>query len=557
MPDAQAPAQHAAQERHLGTTLRCDQAPAWAALAGHHHAHGRSLDLRTVFANDPQRFERFSMPAPALLADLSKCHWDVATRRALLELAEQCRLPQRRDAMLAGGLANPTEGRAVLHTALRAPKGAGLHSEAVHQVLEDLLAFAEQVRTRADAGELTDVVNIGIGGSDLGPAMAIQALQPFAHRTLRVHCVSNVDALDLSSTLAGLQARRTVFIVVSKTFTTQETMSNAALARQWFLAQGMLDADVAQHFVGVTTNTQAAAAWGITRTFGFWDWVGGRYSVWGAVGLALAMAVGERGFRQFLAGGHAMDQHFAHTEIGHNLPILLGLLDVWYGHFMGYHNRCVLPYHHGLRRLPAYLQQLEMESNGKSVASDGSALPPGLHTSPVVWGEAGTNAQHAFMQMLHQGTQVVPVEFIVARRAEHAHVQAQAQLLAHCLAQSRALMVGKTSAQAATETVPTAAPGTRAAAIAQHRSFAGNRPSATLMLDDLSPHSLGALLALYEHRVWTSGALWGINSFDQWGVELGKAMANSLLPLLAGKDPAGEQALDASTLGLLRHLRAG
>lgn len=518
---------------------------AWAALAGHFEAHGRTLDLREAFARDPARFDTLCFEAPEVFCDLSKNLVDTATLRWLVELARQTGVEARRDAMFAGAPINTTEGRAVLHTALRAPKGAGTpHADEVHAVLDGMLAFAENVRD----DDFGDIVNIGIGGSDLGPRMAVQALDAFAHRAKRLHFVSNVDGHDLAPVLRGLDPQRTLFIVASKTFTTQETMANAHAARAWFLAQG--GRDVARHFVGATTNLEAAAAFGITRTFGFWDWVGGRFSLWSAIGLPLAIAIGAANFRALLAGAHAMDRHFADTPLERNLPALLGLLDVWYRNFHGFTSRSVAPYHQGLARLPAYLQQLEMESNGKRVALDGQPLP--YATSPVVWGEPGTNGQHAYFQMLHQGSDVVPVEFILVQQAAHGLDGLQTKLLANGLAQSRALMLGKTAEAARGERAPTAAPGLDPEVLARHRTFPGNRPSTTLLLRQLNPRSLGALIALYEHRVFTSGAVWGIDSFDQWGVELGKALAGDLLPRLASGDVAG---LDASTAGLLQRLR--
>jgi glucose-6-phosphate isomerase len=542
----------------LPAAPRCDRTEAWAALKGHFEAHGRGLDLREAFARDPSRFASLSLEAPEVFADLSKNRLDVATLHFLLDLARECRLEARRDAMLAGAPVNATEGRAVLHTALRAPRGAAPFGDQVHDTLDAMLAFAEAVRAEAGTG-FTDVVNIGIGGSDLGPQMVVAALESFGHPALRMHFVSNVDGHDLEPVLRRLDARRTLFIVASKTFTTQETMANAQAARAWFTAAG--GTDIARHFVAATTNVTAAAAFGITTTFGFWDWVGGRYSLWSAIGLPIAIALGAANFRALLDGAHAMDRHFAEAPLARNLPAVLGLLDVWYRNFHGFASRSVAPYHQGLRRLPAYLQQLEMESNGKSVDLAGEPLP--FATSPVIWGEPGTNGQHAYFQMLHQGTDVVPVEFILVRHpaygpgprdaALEARLQAQHRmLLANGLAQSQALMLGKTAAQAATERAPTAAAGADPATIARHRSFAGNRPSTTLVLDRLTPRALGALIALYEHRVFTSGALWGINSFDQWGVELGKAMCQDLLPRLASGDCSG---LDGSTAGLLARLR--
>jgi len=539
------------------TAPRCDQTRAWAALQGHFEAHGRGLDLREAFARDPGRFDSLSLAAPEVFADLSKNLIDIATRRFLLDLAGECQLELRRDAMFAGASVNATEGRAVLHTALRAPKGAAPFSDEVHGVLDAMLAFAEQVR--ADGG-FTDIVNIGIGGSDLGPQMLVPALDEFAHRGLAMHFVSNVDGHDITPVLRRLRPQSTLFIIASKTFTTQETMANAAVARQWFVDQG--GSDTARHFVAATTNVAAAAQFGISTTFGFWDWVGGRYSLWSAIGLPVAIAIGAENFRALLAGAHAMDRHYAEAPLADNLPVMLGLLDVWYRNFHGLSSRSVAPYHQGLRRLPAYLQQLEMESNGKRVDRDGELLP--FATSPVVWGEPGTNGQHAYFQMLHQGTDVIPVEFIAVRETSHDRLDLDPavraaledqhmKLLANCLAQSQALMRGKSTQEAMAESPPGASAALSQESIARHRSFPGNRPSTTLLLERLDPHSLGALIALYEHRVFTSGAVWGINSFDQWGVELGKALCNQMLPRLATGDMTG---LDASTAGLLARLRS-
>lgn len=529
---------------------RGDRTLAWGALQQLVHPRTgtfRSFDLREAFATDPQRFDTFRLEHGGLFADLSKNLWNTEVRAALFALAQECAVVPRLQAQMAGAATNRTEGRAVLHTALRAPRGAGPHSDAVHDVLDALLAYAEQVRDTAHSG-ITDVVNIGIGGSDLGPQMAVAALEDHAHPGLRFHFVSNVDGHDLAPVLKRVRPQSTLFIIASKTFTTQETLANAQAAKAWFLAQG--GSDIARHFVGVTTNLSAAAAFGVTTTFGFWDWVGGRYSLWGAIGLPVAIALGRQGFLDFLAGAHAMDRHALEAPLASNLPVQLGLLDVWYRNFLGYGSRSIAPYHQGLRRLPAYLQQLEMESNGKSVDQEGEPLP--FATSPVVWGEPGTNGQHAYFQMLHQGTDVIPVEFLAVRQPTHGLDGLHTKLLANCLAQSQALMLGKTAAQAAQEQAPTASPDMPADAIARHRTFPGNRPSTTLVLERLDPSTLGALIAMYEHRVFTSAAIWGINAYDQWGVELGKALCNQLLPRLETGDVSG---LDASTAGLLRRLR--
>ncbi len=542
------------------SVTRCDQTPAWAALQSHHAGPGRDFDLRRAFAADAGRVGAFSLDAPEIHADLSKNHWDATVQGLLLQLARECGLEARRDAMLAGEPINHTEGRAVLHTALRAPRGAAPFSDDVHGVLDRMLDWVEQVRDTARSG-IRHVVNIGIGGSDLGPQMVVPALDAYASRTLTLHFVSNVDGHDIAPVLRRLDPRETLVIVASKTFTTQETMANAQVARAWFLAgygEGG-EAAIAKHFAATTTNVEAAATFGITTTFGFWDWVGGRYSLWSAIGLPIALAIGAAHFRDLLAGAHAMDRHFASAPLASNLPIQLGLLDVWYRNFLGYGSRSIAPYHQGLRRLPAYLQQLEMESNGKCVDLDGQALP--YATCPVVWGEAGTNGQHAYFQMLHQGTDVIPVEFVAVRTPNHGPdlpevLQAgladqHVKLLANCLAQSQALMLGKSTAEALGEKAPTASAQLDAQTVARHRTFPGNRPSSTFVLEALTPASLGALIALYEHRVWTSGALWGINSFDQWGVELGKALCNQLLPRFASGDTAG---LDGSTAALLNRL---
>jgi glucose-6-phosphate isomerase len=531
----------------IPTAPRCDATAAWAALQGHYEAHGRDLDLRDAFARDPARFETLGIEAPEVYADLSKSLVDAATLHFLLDLARECEVEARRDAMLAGAPINSTEGRAVLHTALRAPRGQGPHSADVHAVLDAMLAYAEGVRDTPASG-IRHVVNIGIGGSDLGPQMVVPALDAFAHPRLQFHFVSNVDGLDITPVLRALDPNETLFIVASKTFTTQETMANAHAAKAWFHAMG--GHDVAKHFVATTTNVKAAAAFGITTTFGFWDWVGGRYSLWSAIGLPIAVAIGAEHFRALLAGAHAMDHHFASAEPARNLPLLLGLIDVWYRNFHGFTSRSVAPYHQGLKRLPAYLQQLEMESNGKRVDLAGAPLP--YATSPVVWGEPGTNGQHAYFQMLHQGSDVIPVEFILVKHPTHALADLHTKLLANGLAQSQALMLGKTTEQARAEHAPTAAADIDPGTLARHRTFPGNRPSTTLLLDRLTPRALGALIAMYEHRVFTSGALWGINSFDQWGVELGKALCSDLLPRLASGDTAG---LDASTAGLIAKLR--
>ena len=521
--------------------VRCDQTAAWSQLQLYYQAHGAQLDVRTALQADAARVAKLSQSAPHIFADLSKNHIDDTSQALLMQLARECGLEAQRDAMLRGDTVNTTENRAVLHTLLRSKTAlqavetaqAAIKSivnydkiAAVRSTLHAMLAYAEHVR--ADK-IITDIVNIGIGGSDLGPQMAVLALQGFATTGQRVHFVSNVDGHELAATLQSLKHENTLFLVASKTFTTIETMTNAASAKAWFLAQG--GTDTARHFAALTTNVPAANAFGITTTFGFWDWVGGRYSLWSAIGLPLAIAIGAEGFKQFLSGAADMDAHFATARLEHNLPVRLGLLDVWYRNFHGYTSRCVAPYHAFLKRLPAYLQQLEMESNGKRVDKNGKALA--YATSPVVWGEPGTNGQHAFFQMLHQGTDVIPMEFITVKTPTH-HLKTHHELLlANALAQAQAFLQGKSDEGG-------------------HKDFPGNRPSSFFILDTLTPASFGALIALYEHRVFVSGAVWGINSFDQFGVELGKVLAKDIEARLASGDLAG---LDASTAALLQRLR--
>ena len=515
------------------TRTRCDRTPVWGQLQSAFADSGKNLDVRRALADDAARFAHFSQSAPHVFADLSKNRIDAPTEQLLLALAAQSGLVAHRDAMFAGIAINHTEQRPVGHVLLRQPRDAAhpnawesAQRETVHATLDAMLAYAERVRHDA---QITDIVNIGIGGSDLGPQMAVRALSDYALPRQRLHFVSNVDGHELATLLAQLKASSTVFLIASKTFTTIETMTNAASAKAWFEAQGGVD--IARHFAALTTNVAAAQAFGISTTFGFWDWVGGRYSLWSAIGLPLAIAIGAAAFRDFLAGAHAMDEHFRHAPLAQNLPVRLGLLDVWYRNFHGFTSRSIAPYHSALQRLPAYLQQLEMESNGKRVDTDGAALPYG--TSPVLWGEPGTNGQHAYFQMLHQGTDVVPLEFIAVKKPHHQLAGHHTLLLANVLAQAQALLVGKEDAGG-------------------HRHFTGNRPSTFLLLDELTPAALGALLALQEHRVFVSGSIWGINSFDQWGVELGKVLAKDIDARLNSGDASG---LDASTAGLLARLR--
>ena len=516
----------------------CHQTPAWAALQAQFDATGKKFDLRQAFAADPGRFAAFSQEAPHVFADLSKNLIDAPTQALLLDLARQRGVEPYRDAMFAGEKINRSEDRAAMHFLLRnpapaqqgrapvAPENIATSLLQVHETLSAMLAYAEKVRLD---GAITDIVNIGIGGSDLGPQMAVLALDAFRSPGKRFHFVSNVDGQELAGVLARVQPQNTLFLIASKTFTTTETMTNALSAKHWFEAHG--GKDVARHFAALTTNVAAAQAFGISTTFGFWNWVGGRYSLWSVIGLPLAISIGAPGFRALLAGAHAMDGHFRTAPLAQNLPVRLGLLDVWYRNFHRFTSRSLAPYSSALRRWPAYLQQLEMESNGKRVDAQGQALP--FATAPVLWGEPGTNGQHAYFQMLHQGTDVVPVEFVAVKKSSHGLPGHHDKLLANVLAQGQALMLGQSDAGG-------------------HRHFPGNRPSTFLLLEALDPASLGALIALQEHRVFVSGAIWGINSFDQWGVELGKVLARDIEPRLHSGDVSG---LDASTAGLLQRLR--
>ncbi|AYH43463.1 glucose-6-phosphate isomerase [Azoarcus sp. DN11] len=535
---------------------------AWRALAAHRDELGEQ-HLRELFAADSVRFDRFSLRAAGLFLDYSKNRIVPRTLELLTALARDRGLEAERAAMFAGRRINTTEGRAALHVALRNRSDTPVELDGqdvmpdVREVLGRVGRFAEAVRSgewRGFAGgTITDVVNIGIGGSDLGPAMACQALAACGHERLTMHFVSNIDGDHLASVLAKVDPARTLFIIASKTFTTIETMTNAASARAWFLANGGSEAAIPQHFVAVSTNAERVAAFGIdlANMFGFWDWVGGRYSMWSAVGLPIALYVGRDNFEALLDGAHAMDRHFAEAPLEANMPVILGLLGVWYRAFFGSTSVSIAPYAQALARLPAYLQQLEMESNGKSVTRDGK--PVDTVTCPVIWGEPGTNGQHAFFQLLHQGTDLIPVDFIAPLKPSHDLAEHHRLLLANCIAQSKALMVGKTADEVRAELVAGGMTGDALEALVPHRVFPGNRPSNTLLLPDLSPRALGALIALYEHKVFVQSVIWGVNAFDQWGVELGKQIATRIAGELGG-GAAGEH--DASTKGLIAAVRA-
>ncbi|MFG1303537.1 glucose-6-phosphate isomerase [Xanthobacter autotrophicus] len=520
---------------------------------------GRILDL---FAT-PDRFERFSVAYGDLLIDFSKTAISDAILTQLLELARAGRVEAQRDAMFAGDHINLTEDRAVLHTALRDQASEAIPVDGIDvkpgvvETLARLGDFASGVRegriAGARGGVITDVVNIGIGGSDLGPAMVTLALAPY-HDGPRCHFVSNVDSAHITDVLKGLDPATTLFIVASKTFTTVETMTNAATARA-FIVNALGEEAVGAHFAAVSTALDKVGAFGIPadRIFGFWDWVGGRYSVWSAIGLPLMLAIGPDRFREFLAGAAAMDEHFRSAPLDQNLPVLLGLIGLWHRNACGFQSRAIIPYDQRLARLPAYLQQLDMESNGKSVTRDGAAVA--RPTGPIVWGEPGTNAQHAFFQLLHQGTDIVPVEFLVgAQSHEPALKNHQDLLVANCLAQSEALMRGRTLEEAKAQLRAKGLADDKVAEIAPHRVFPGDRPSVTIAYATLDPFTLGRIIALYEHRVFVEAAVWGINAFDQWGVELGKELATQFLPAVTGG--ALPASASASTSGLIAHLDA-
>ncbi|MCG2582918.1 glucose-6-phosphate isomerase [Massilia sp. TS11] len=538
--------------------------PAYQALAAHAET-ARHWQLRDLFAQDPQRFEHMHLQAAGLFLDYSKNRLDAETLRLLLALAEARDLASWRNAMLTGARINHTEQRAVLHTALRLPRGTRLEVDGedvvaqVHGVLEHMKRFSDEVRNGAWRGhtdqEITDVVNIGIGGSDLGPKMACLALRHYAHPRLRMHFVSNVDGHDIEAVLQQLNPETTLFIVASKTFTTAETMMNAQTARSWFIQQCGAFADLSRHFVAVSTNTAAVKAFGIdpANMFPFWDWVGGRYSLWSAIGLPIALSVGFAYFSDLLAGAHAMDHHFATAPLAQNMPVLLGLIGFWNRQFLGCSSLSIAPYHQDLNRFPAYLQQLDMESNGKRVTRDGS--PVDTPTCPVIWGECGTNGQHAYFQLLHQGSDLIPIDFIASLQPAHERQRHHTALLANCFAQSEAFMKGKTADEARAELEAAGLDAAEVARLLPHKVFPGNRPSNTILMDYLTPPALGALIALYEHKTFVQGVLWDVNSFDQWGVELGKVLAKAIEAELSGD--AHPALHDSSTNGLVQLAKRG
>jgi glucose-6-phosphate isomerase len=534
---------------------------AYQALQNH-AAKAREWQMRDLFAQDPQRFERLSADAAGLFLDYSKNRLDGRTLELLASLARERGVERLRDAMFAGEKINLTENRAVLHTALRAPRDKEFKLDGqdvtadVHGVLARIKTFSDAVRSGSWLGhtgkQITDVVNIGIGGSDLGPKMVCLALRQFAHPRLTMHFVSNVDGHDMDAALSRVNPETTLFIIASKTFTTAETMMNANTARTWFLRHAPEEA-LAKHFVAVSTNVEAIKKFGIDpdNMFPFWDWVGGRYSVWSAIGLPVALCVGFGYFSDFLAGAHALDEHFRTAPIEQNLPMILGLVGFWNREFLNCPSVSIAPYHQDLNRFPAYLQQLEMESNGKRVTRAGDAITD-YETCPVIWGDVGTNGQHAYFQLLHQGTDITPIDFIAALRPSHEFANHHAALLANCFAQSEAFMKGKTADEVRQDLA--GLPQDEIERLVPHKTFPGNRPSNTILMDYLNPATLGALIALYEHKTFVQGALWDVNSFDQWGVELGKVLAKRIEAELTG-DSHPEQH-DSSTNGLIARAKA-
>jgi glucose-6-phosphate isomerase len=530
--------------------------PAWKALAAH-FASIRNLELRQLFADDPHRGERLTTEGAGVYLDYSKNRVTDATVELLLQLAEESGLRSRIDAMFRGEKINVSENRAVLHVALRAPPGASIVVEGrnvvrdVHAVLDRMAEFSNRVRSGEWTGHtgkrIRNVVNVGIGGSDLGPVMAYEALKHYSDRAMTFRFVSNIDGTDFAEAVHGLDAAETLFIISSKTFTTLETMTNAHTAREWSLAGlGGDGSAVAKHFVAVSTNAEKVTEFGIdtANMFGFWDWVGGRYSMDSAIGLSTMLAVGPENFRAMLAGFHEMDEHFRTAPFERNLPVLLGMLAVWYTDFFDAQTVAVLPYVQYLKRFPAYLQQLTMESNGKHVTLDGTRVD--YPTGPIYWGEPGTNGQHSFYQLIHQGTRLIPCDFIAFTKALNPLGRHHDILMANVFAQAEALALGKTPAEVKAEGTPDW--------LVPHRVFEGNRPSNTILLDELTPAALGKLVALYEHSVFTQGTVWHVDSFDQWGVELGKVLAQRIIPELEG---AAEPKLahDSSTNALIRRYR--
>ena len=542
--------------------MQADMAATWQALA-FHARELKNTTIKDLFAADARRFDAMSIEAAGLLCDFSKHLLTETTLALLIELARECGLQAAIERMFSGERINTTENRSVLHTALRRRSKTPLIVEGddilprVQAVLAKMRAFSYAVRSGAWKGHtgktITDIVHIGIGGSNLGPAMVTEALTAYGRRDIVMHFVANIDGTDIAETLRRIHPETVLFIIASKTFTTLETMKNAHTARSWFLEKTGNEAAVAQHFVAVSTNTAEVARFGIDpdNMFEFWDWVGGRYSIWSAIGLPVAIAIGMENFEHFLAGAYAMDCHFREAEFRQNIPVMLALTGILYNNFFGCDTHAILPYDQYLRRLPAYIQQLDMESNGKSVRCDGS--PVARATGPIIWGEPGTNGQHAFYQLLHQGTQIVPCDFLAPAVSHNPVDDHHGLLLSNFFAQTEALMNGKTDGQVRAELAAKGMPPEQIDRITPHRVFEGNRPTNSIMFKKLDPHTLGALIAMYEHKVFVQGVIWGICSFDQWGVELGKELAARILPELKSDAPVTSH--DASTNGLIAYYK--
>ncbi len=535
----------------------------WQALVQHQHDIA-GLHMRDLFAADPQRFERFSLWLGDILFDYSKNRIIPETMPLLIDLAQQANLSQRIDAMFSGEKINNTEGRAVLHVALRNRSNTPIYVDGqdvmpeVNRVLAKMRCFSEAIRSgtwRGYTGKpITDIVNIGIGGSDLGPKMVCEALKPYAQPGLRVHFVSNVDSTDLVETLKALDPETALFLVASKTFTTQETMANAHSARQWFLSTAKDEAHVAKHFAAMSTNTAAVSKFGIDpeNMFEFWDWVGGRYSLWSAIGLSIAIYLGMDRFEELLAGAHKADLHFATAPFEHNIPVIMGLLGIWYNNFFGAESHAILPYDQYLLHFPSYFQQGDMESNGKGVDRQGQ--PVAVSTGPVIWGQPGTNGQHAFYQLIHQGTKLIPCDFLAAAISHNPLGDHHPILLSNYLAQTEALMKGKTPDEARAELLAEGRSGDQLELLVAAKTFPGNRPTNSFLYPQLTPEVLGSLIAFYEHKIFTQGFIWDVNSFDQMGVELGKQLAKKILPELLSEGEVITH--DASTNALINAIKA-
>jgi len=543
--------------------VKFDQTAAYQKLQKH-FSEVQGLHLRDLFKQDPARFDQFSLRFEDILLDYSKNRITTETRALLLELAEECGLKDAIDAMFTGQAINETENRAVLHTALRNPNTSGINVNGqdilpeVHKVLKQMESFSEAVNSGAWKGytgkSIKHIVNIGIGGSDLGPVMVTEALKAYQHPNIQLHFVSNVDGTHIAETLKKVDPETTLFMIASKTFTTQETMANAFTARDWFLKNGGKTEDVAKHFVAISTNEKGVKDFGIDtqNMFAFWDWVGGRYSLWSAIGLSIACAIGFKNFRELLNGAHAMDQHFRTANFEENLPVILALLGIWYNNFFGAESQAILPYDQYLHRFAAYFQQGDMESNGKQVDRNGDAIR--YQTGPIIWGEPGTNGQHAFYQLIHQGTKLIPCDFIAPAQSHNPIGKHHQLLLSNFFAQTEALMNGKTREEVTAELKAAGKSEAEIEKLTPFKIFIGNRPSNSILTKKITPRVLGSLIAMYEHKIFVQGVIWNVFSFDQWGVELGKQLANQILPELEDNTPIKSH--DSSTNGLINQYKA-